>query len=219
MTAITKEDKMAPILSRGFRGRRAADVDPARIPPGQYVTADLPVISAGPAPRTAPESRDLPIAGEPAGPRGWTREEFRALPGEEITRDIHRVAKSTKPGTVWRGASADTLPEGTQTAAGFVTQYPDGGYTANLPLEDVTGGKARVVLAYDGQPLEPELPAVSTPTCSPRLRLRRPGGRVPARAGRRRSPRRWPDRSSGSDTTRVRSRPNASDPPDGDRAS
>jgi hypothetical protein len=43
MTAIKKENKVAPIVSRGFRGRRAADVDPARVPPGQYVTQDLPV--------------------------------------------------------------------------------------------------------------------------------------------------------------------------------
>ncbi len=46
---------MAPIVSRGFRGRRAADVDPGRIPPGQYVTADFPVLSAGPTPHTALE--------------------------------------------------------------------------------------------------------------------------------------------------------------------
>ena len=42
---------MAPI-SRGFRGRRAADADAARIPPGQYATNDFPVLSAGPTPHT-----------------------------------------------------------------------------------------------------------------------------------------------------------------------
>ena len=153
MTAIRKKDKMAPVVSRGFRGRRAADVDPARTPPGQYVTADFPVLSAGPTPHTALDLWDFSIVGELAEPRGWTWEEFRALPSEEITRDIHCVTKWTKLDTVWRGVSVDTLLEGIETAAEFVTQYSDGGYTTNLPLEDVTGGKARVVFAYAGQPL------------------------------------------------------------------
>ena len=83
MNAI-REDKMAPIVSRGFRGRRPAAVDPARIPPGQYVTADFPVLSAGPAPHTSLELWDFSIVGELDEPRGWTWEEFRALPSEEI---------------------------------------------------------------------------------------------------------------------------------------
>jgi DMSO/TMAO reductase YedYZ molybdopterin-dependent catalytic subunit len=156
MTAIRKEDKMAPIVSRGFRGRRAAGVDPGRIPPGQYVTADFPVLSAGPTPHTAPGSWDFSVVGELDEPRRWTWEEFGALPSEEITRDIHCVTKWTKLGTVWRGVSVDTLLEGIQTAARFVTQYSDGGYTTNLPLADVTGGKAWLVFAYAGLPLEPE---------------------------------------------------------------
>jgi DMSO/TMAO reductase YedYZ molybdopterin-dependent catalytic subunit len=66
------------------------------------------------------------------------------------------VTKWSKLDTVWRGVPVDTLLEGIQTAARFVTQYADGGYTTNLPLEDITGGKAWVVFAYAGQPLEPE---------------------------------------------------------------
>ena len=70
MTAIKKENKIAPIVSRGFRGRRAADVDPARVPPGQYVTADFPVLSAGPTPHTSLELWDCaepPVLALPAG--------------------------------------------------------------------------------------------------------------------------------------------------------
>ena len=114
---------MAPIVSRGFRGRRAADVDPARVPPGQYVTQDFPVLSAGPTPHTSLELWDFSIVGELDEPRGWTWEEFRALPSEEITRDIHCVTKWSKLDTVWRGVSVDTLLEGIETAAQFVTQY------------------------------------------------------------------------------------------------
>jgi DMSO/TMAO reductase YedYZ molybdopterin-dependent catalytic subunit len=129
-------------VSRGFRGRRAADVDPARVPPGQYVTADFPVLSAGPTPHTSLEQWDFSIVGELDEPRSWAWEEFRALPSEEIIRDIHCVTKWSKLGTVWRGVSVDTLLEGIETEAEYVTQYSNGGYTTNLPLEDITGGKA-----------------------------------------------------------------------------
>jgi len=67
-------------VSRGFRGRRPTEMDPARVPPGQYVTRDFPVLSAGPTPHTALELWDFSIVGELDEPRGWTWEEFRALP-------------------------------------------------------------------------------------------------------------------------------------------
>ena len=38
--------------SRGFTGRPRAKADSGRIPPGQSVTDDFPVLSAGPTPRT-----------------------------------------------------------------------------------------------------------------------------------------------------------------------
>jgi DMSO/TMAO reductase YedYZ molybdopterin-dependent catalytic subunit len=50
----------------------------------------------------------------------------------------------------------DTLPEEVDTAAEYVTAWCDGGYTTNLALEDVTGGKAWVVHEYDGEPLDAE---------------------------------------------------------------
>src|ERR671918_2544710 len=111
---------MSPI-SRGFRGRRLA-ADPARIPPGQYVTGDFPVLSAGPTPHTPLDQWDFSIIGEVDEPLGWTWEAFRALPSEEITRDIHCVTKWSKLDTVWQGVSVDTLLDGIETSAQFVTQ-------------------------------------------------------------------------------------------------
>jgi DMSO/TMAO reductase YedYZ molybdopterin-dependent catalytic subunit len=73
---------MAPIISRRFRGRRD-DAPSDRVPPGQYVTRDFPVLSAGPTPHTALGQWDFSIFGEVDEPRGWTWEEFRALPSEE----------------------------------------------------------------------------------------------------------------------------------------
>ena len=143
-------------VSRGFHRRRSEDVDPARVPPGQYVTRDFPVLSAGPTPRTPLDRWSFSVTGEVDEPRTWTWDEFRALSNEEITRDIHCVTKWSKLDTVWRGVAIDTLLDGIETSAEHTLQVSDGGYTTNLPLEDLTGGKAWVVFEYDGEPLDPE---------------------------------------------------------------
>ena len=143
-------------VSRGFHGRRRPDVDQARVPPGQYVTDDFPVLSAGPTPHRPLDTWSFAIGGEVDDERSWTWEELRALPSEDVTVDIHCVTKWSKLDTVWRGVSVDTLLEGIETSAEYVVEYSDGGYTTNLPLADVTGGKAWVVYEYDGEPLEAE---------------------------------------------------------------
>jgi len=143
-------------VSRGFRGRRSDESDSGRVPPGQYVTPDFPVLSAGPTPHTPLDRWDFQILGEIDEPRRWTWAELRALPSEELTRDIHCVTKWSKLDTVWRGVSVDTLLAGVETSAEYVVQFADGGYTTNVPLEDLTDGKGWVVFEYDGEPLEPE---------------------------------------------------------------
>jgi DMSO/TMAO reductase YedYZ molybdopterin-dependent catalytic subunit len=145
-----------PPISRGFRGRRRAGVDPARLPPGQYLTPDFPVLSAGPTPHTPLEEWTLSLDGAVDEPLTWSWDEFLALPAETFTVDIHCVTKWSKLDTTWTGVSVDTLLEGVETAAEFVTAWSDGDYTTNMPLEDVTGGRAWVVHAYDRAPLEPE---------------------------------------------------------------
>src|SRR5690349_7246104 len=144
-----------PIISRGFRGRRRDDGGD-RVPPGQYVTDDFPVLSAGPTPRTSLDEWDFSIGGEVDETRRWTWEEFRALPSEEITVDIHCVTKWSKLDTAWEGVAVETLLEAVDTSAEYVVAFCDGGYTTNLPLEDLLDGKAWVAYAYDGEPLDPE---------------------------------------------------------------
>jgi DMSO/TMAO reductase YedYZ molybdopterin-dependent catalytic subunit len=143
-------------ITRGFRGRRQTDVDPARLPPGQYVTNDFPVLSAGPTPRTPLEEWSFAIAGAVGQARSWTWEELTALPSETVTLDIHCVTKWSKFDTSWTGVPVDALLEGTEPRGTFVVAWCDGGYTTNLPLEDVTGGKAWVAYRYAGEPLDPE---------------------------------------------------------------
>ena len=143
-------------ISRAFRGRPREQVATGRIPPGQYVERDFPVLSAGPTPRTALADWTFSITGEIDEPRKWTWDDFRGLPSETITRDIHCVTKWSKLDTVWEGVPVDVLLDGVDTSAEYVMAVSDGGYTTNLPLADVTDGKAWVVFAYDGAPLEPE---------------------------------------------------------------
>lgn len=144
-------------ISRGFRGRRRDDAAASgRVPPGQYLTKDFPVLSAGPTPRTPLDSWDFVVKGAVQPSRRWTWQEFRALPSETVTVDIHCVTKWSKLDTVWEGVSIDTLFAGADVEGTFVTAFCDGGYTTNLPLADLMGGKAWVAYGYGGQPLAPE---------------------------------------------------------------
>jgi DMSO/TMAO reductase YedYZ molybdopterin-dependent catalytic subunit len=145
-----------PVISRGFRGRRRLDVDPSRIPPGQYVVEGFPVLSAGPTPRVSLDEWDFSIIGAIDEARSWSWEEFLELPREQVRADIHCVTKWTKLDTVWTGVSIDVLLDGADTSAEYVSAYCDGGYTTNLPLDDVTDGKAWVAYEFGGEPLSPE---------------------------------------------------------------
>jgi DMSO/TMAO reductase YedYZ molybdopterin-dependent catalytic subunit len=146
---------MSPI-SRGFTGRRRPAVDPSRLPPGQYAERGFPVLSAGPTPHTPLDQWSFRIDGAVDKPVSWTWEQLLALPAETPTVDIHCVTKWSKFDTLWKGVSVDTLLEHVDTAAEYVSAFADGGYTTNLPLDDVTGGKAWVAYEYDGEPLHPE---------------------------------------------------------------
>jgi DMSO/TMAO reductase YedYZ molybdopterin-dependent catalytic subunit len=144
-----------PIISRGFKGR-PADVDPARVPPGQYTVTDFPVLSAGPTPRTPLDRWDFQIKGLADGDRTWSWEEFDALSHETVTVDIHCVTKWSKLDTIWTGVSLDLLLDGLDTDASHLMAFSDGGYTTNLPLQDVLGGKAWIATGYDHAPLAAE---------------------------------------------------------------
>ncbi len=146
----------ARFISRGFKGRRTTATDASRVPPGQHVVPDFPVLSAGPTPHTPLEKWNMVVDGHVASPQRWSWEEFYNLPREDITADIHCVTKWSKLDTKWEGVSVDTLVEPAEPLGSFVVAHCDGGYTTNLPLEDVTGGKAWIAYRYNDEPLEPE---------------------------------------------------------------
>ena len=144
------------IVSRGFRGRRREEAQTDRVPPGQYVVTDFPVLSAGPTPHTPLDEWTLTIDGAVDAARQWSWEEFLALPQETFTVDIHCVTKWSKLDTSWTGVSVETILEGVETAADYAVAYCDGGYTTNLPVDDLRGRQAWIAFEYDGQPLDPE---------------------------------------------------------------
>jgi DMSO/TMAO reductase YedYZ molybdopterin-dependent catalytic subunit len=142
------------IVSRGFGRRR--DRPSANLPPGQYLVNDFPVLSAGPTPRIDLDDWELTITNESGDVRRWDWAAFRALESETITTDIHCVTKWSKLGTGWEGVPLDTLLADVETSAGFALVSSYGGYTTNLPLEDLLDGQAWIAFRFDGEDLEPE---------------------------------------------------------------
>jgi DMSO/TMAO reductase YedYZ molybdopterin-dependent catalytic subunit len=143
-------------ITRGFHGRGPRD---PRLPPGQYdVGKDWPVLTAETTPTLALDTWTFSIGGLVETPVTWTWDQIRQLPGSDYEGAIHCVTTWSKFDTVFHGVSVDTLlasarPKPTAT---HVMATSHTGYTTNLPIDDVTGGKAWVVWDYQGQPLERE---------------------------------------------------------------
>lgn len=141
-------------ISRGFSGRRtAAD---AKLPPGQYLTNDFPVLSAGPTPRIALDKWEFTIDDGTNVLKRWNWKSFRELPAETPTVDLHCVTRWSKLHTVWEGVSLDTLFANTKTDAEFALVRSYGDYTTNLPLEDLMNKQAWIAFRFDDEDLAPE---------------------------------------------------------------
>src|SRR5580704_867941 len=95
------------IISRGFACRRSAAE--AKLPPGQYLTPDFPVLSAGPTPHISLDRWEFTIDDGSNVLKRWDWKSFRELPTESITVDIHCVTRWSKLGTTWEGVSLDVL--------------------------------------------------------------------------------------------------------------
>jgi DMSO/TMAO reductase YedYZ molybdopterin-dependent catalytic subunit len=141
------------IVSPGFSGRRRSAPD---LPPGQYLVDDFPVLTAGPTPRVDTADWRFTVTTETGTTHEWDWAAFRALPAETPTVDLHCVTRWSKLGTSWEGVSLDTLLAEVETGADYVLVQCFGGYTTNLPLEDLLDGKAWVAFRYDGEDLPPE---------------------------------------------------------------
>lgn len=145
-------------VTRGFTGRpRRGGND--RLPPGQYDTGDgWPTLTAELTPRVDVDEWTMTIDGLVDRPTTWDWRGIHALPGSSYFGDIHCVTTWTKFDTTFSGVSVDALLEvtGIRPEATHVFATATTGYTTNLPLADITGGKAWLVWDFDGKPLTPE---------------------------------------------------------------
>ena len=148
---------ISPFVSRGFTGRRRSPAEEAtRLPPGQYAESGFPVLTAGPTPHVATQDWRFRIDGMVASPREWTWEQFHELAFETVPCDIHCVTKWSKLGTSFGGVPVDTLLDGVEPQGAYTIVYSYGGYTTNLALADLMGGKAWVVTENEGDALSAE---------------------------------------------------------------
>jgi len=142
------------IISRGFSGRRSATN--VKLPPGQYLTTDFPVLSAGPTPHVSLDNWQLTIDDGKKVLRKWDWKSFRDLPNETFTVDLHCVTRWSKLGTTWEGVSLDTLITEVKTDASYAFVHSFGDYTTNLPLQDLLNKQAWIAFRFDGEELAPE---------------------------------------------------------------
>ena len=141
-------------FTRGFGGRRH-ERDDSRVPPGQTLVQDWPVLSAGATPEIGPAEWSFSIRTE-SGLHTWSWDEVQALGVEDVTVDIHCVTHWTKLDMPWRGVPLDRLFADVETSLDFCMVHSFGGYTTNVPLDELLDGQSWIAFEADGAPLEPE---------------------------------------------------------------
>lgn len=139
------------VISRGFTGRRGGADE--RLPPGQYLTPDFPVLSAGPTPRVPLDEWEFVVSTETGQTHRWSWDDLLALPAEAPTVDIHCVTTWSKLDTSWQGASLDAIFADVETSADYALVHSYGGYTTNLPVQDLLDGQAWIAYGYEGDEL------------------------------------------------------------------
>jgi len=131
-----------------------------RLPPGQALTQKFPVLHYGSVPTANLNTWDFRVWGEVEEERRWNWEEFNQLPRKQILMDIHCVTRWSKFDTHWEGVSVKSLVDAgvikLKSAAKFVVQHAEHGFTANLPLEVVLADNFLMATHFNGQPLDPD---------------------------------------------------------------
>lgn len=144
------------MATRGFIGRRGGpDAKADRLPPGQFLEAGFPVLSAGPTPRIQTDKWSFTLKDGVRPVKSWSWDEFNALPQTKMTRDIHCVTTWSKFDTAWLGVLVDDIlaDAGIEPPTGFTLAHSFDGYSTNVPTADLVGGKAMVALRYEGKPI------------------------------------------------------------------
>ena len=142
-----------------FRNRGLTDDDRARIPPGQHLVRNFPVLDVqGPPYHEIPDDWDFRVWGRVALPQRWSFDELTALPAVGEVLDIHCVTSWSKLDTSWYGVPMDWLLKtvSPEPSATHVVAHAEAGYTANLPIDALRAPGVLLAYEYDGYPLDPE---------------------------------------------------------------
>jgi DMSO/TMAO reductase YedYZ molybdopterin-dependent catalytic subunit len=144
--------------SRAMRKVEEAGYDPARLPPGQYLTEKWPVLHAGTIPDTDLSTWDFRVSGEVESPISLSWDEFTALPSREVTIDIHCVTRWSRFDTQFKGVHWSTIAElvSPKPGARYVVAHAEQEFTANVPLGALEDEEALFAYEADGEPLTPE---------------------------------------------------------------
>ena len=143
------------MVTRGFFGQKPPSELAHRIPPGQHLVDDFPVLSAGPTPRIGLEKWSFTLKSGPKPIAKWDWAEFVAMPRTKLTRDIHCVTTWSKLNTSWEGVMIDDIlaEAGMVPPTGFALAHSQDGYSTNVPTADLIHGKAMIATHYEGRPL------------------------------------------------------------------
>jgi DMSO/TMAO reductase YedYZ molybdopterin-dependent catalytic subunit len=135
-----------------------AGYDPARLPPGQYLTEKWPVLHAGSVPHVDLATWDFRVWGEVENPITLTWEQFRELPSIEVTTDIHCVTRWSRFDTSFRGVHWRDLEKlvHPRPAARYVVAHAEQGFTTNVPRSALEEDGALLAYEADGEPLTPD---------------------------------------------------------------
>jgi DMSO/TMAO reductase YedYZ molybdopterin-dependent catalytic subunit len=133
-------------------------LDPARLPPGQYLTEKWPVLHAGSIPQTDLATWELRVFGEVEQPVALTWDELQALPATDVTVDIHCVTRWSRFDASFRGVHWSELAKlvRPKPSARFVVAHAEQGFTSNVPLSALEDEHALIAYEADGAALTPE---------------------------------------------------------------
>jgi DMSO/TMAO reductase YedYZ molybdopterin-dependent catalytic subunit len=130
-------ERVRRLRSAKLKENLGAGLDRTRVPPGQTVSKEWPVLHYGSVPRVDMATWELRVFGLVEQPLRFTYQELLALPTTSVRADIHCVTHWTLLDSTWDGISfkeimkrSKPLPE-----ARFVMAHCEQGYTTSLPLD------------------------------------------------------------------------------------
>ena len=141
-----------------FLTGRTARAAEDRLPPGQHLVRDWPVLDLGVHPRIDLARWTLRVFGAVQEALTWDWPAYQAQPQMREVTDIHCVTTWSRYDNAWDGVATRTLLDAVRPlpSAAFVVLHSQDGYVTNLPLADFAAGDALLAHSWEGKPLTVE---------------------------------------------------------------